>query len=106
MSIDTRFTPAIRNALLEKMQDVNGRFTPDGDKRVPGEQENGHRTATDSVSLSADALRVHAAVSMTAGQDVFDAERVLEIRQALATGTYHIDAARLAEKFHRFNTNL
>ena len=29
-----------------------------------------------------------------------------EIRQALATGTYRIDPERLAEKFHRFNTNL
>ncbi|MGB5260883.1 MAG: flagellar biosynthesis anti-sigma factor FlgM [Gammaproteobacteria bacterium] len=106
MSIDTRFTPAIRNALLEKMQDLNGRFAPDGATRVPDEQATGRHAGTDSVSLSADAQRIHAAVSMTAGQNVFDVERVADIRQALATGTYSIDPARLADKFYRFNANL
>lgn len=106
MSIDTRFTPAIRNALLEKMQDLSGRYAPDGGNHIADEQPGGRQAGTDSVNLSADALRVHAAVSMTAGQDVFDIERVSEIRQALATGTYRIDPERLAEKFHRFNTNL
>ena len=104
MSIDTRFTPAIRNALLEKMQDMNGRYTPDGARRPGDESDN--RRSTDSVSLSADALRVHAAVSATAGQEIFDIERVMDIRQALATGTYHIDPQRVADKFHQFNARL
>jgi negative regulator of flagellin synthesis FlgM len=106
MSIDTRFTPAIRNALLEKMHDTNGRFAPDGAARRTDEIESGRQSGTDSVSLSADAQRIHAAVSMTAGQNVFDVERVSEIRQALATGTYSIDPARLADRFIRFNANL
>ena len=106
MSIDTRFTPAIRNALLEKMQDLNGNYTPDGANQANDKADSSGRTTTDSVSLSADAQRIHAAVSITAGQDVFDIERIAEIRQALATGAYRIDSLRLADKFHRFNTNL
>ena len=102
MSIDTRFTPAIRSALLEKMQDLGNSRPPQGDHR-PGEPM---ARPTDRVSLSEDALRIHAAISMTAGQDVFDVERVTEIRQALATGNYQIDSQRVAEKFHRFNLNL
>ncbi len=102
MSIDTRFTPAIRSALLEKMHDLNNSRTPQGDNRL----DEPKARAGDRVSLSADALRIHAAVSMTAGQEVFDAERVMEIRLALATGSYQIDPLRVAEKFHRFNINL
>ena len=104
MSIDTRFTPAIRSALLEKMQDMNDRHAPEAANRSDGEPARG--TRTDSVSLSEDALRIHAAVNVTAGQDVFDIERVAEIRQALMTGSYHIDPIRLADKFHQFNTRL
>ena len=102
MSIDTRFTPAIRSALLERMQDPSSRHTPQ-DTTGPGEPAN---RPTDRVSLSEDALRIHAVVSMTAGQDIFDVERVTEIRQALATGSYRLDPLRVAEKFHRFNLNL
>ena len=104
MSIDTRFTPAIRSALLEQMHYQNDRHSPEAAKRSGGEPAIG--TSSDSVSLSEDALRIHAAVNVTAGQDVFDAERVAEIRQALVTGSYHIDPIRLANKFHQFNTKL
>jgi len=104
MSIDTRFTPAIRSALLEKMQDMNDRHAPEAANRSGDEPARG--TRTDSVSLSEDALRIHAAVNVTAGQDVFDIERVAEIRQALMTGSYHIDPTRLADKFYQFNTRL
>lgn len=104
MSIDTRFTPAIRSALLEQMQYQNDRHAPEAARRSGGEPATG--TRTDSVSLSEDALRIHAAANVTAGQDVFDAERVAEIRQALVTGSYYIDPMRLADKFHQFNTRL
>ena len=104
MSIDTRFTPAIRSALLEQMQYQNDRHTPEAARRPGGEPAIG--TRTDSVSLSEVALRIHAAVNMTAGEDVFDVERVAEIRQALVTGSYRIDPIRLADKFHQFNIKL
>lgn len=106
MAIDTRFTPAIRNALLEQMQDVAGKYTPDGRHQVSTGEDHGGRPGSDSVSISADALRVHAAVDTTAGQDVFDAERVAEIKQAIAAGMFTIDPARVAEKFQRFNNSL
>ena len=104
MSIDTRFTPAIRSALLEQMQYQNDRHSQEV-ANSPG-SDTARGTGTDSVSLSADALRIHAAVNVTAGQDVFDVERVAEIRQALVTGSYHIDPIRLADKFHQFNSKL
>jgi len=101
MSIDTRFMPAIRNALLEKMQDDSDRYRPVAEERADVGQ-----SLSDSVSLSADALRVHASIDTAAGQDIYDAERVAEIRQALSTGTFSIDATRIADKFHRFNNSL
>ncbi|MDX1697752.1 MAG: flagellar biosynthesis anti-sigma factor FlgM [Thiohalobacterales bacterium] len=106
MSIDTRFMPAIRNALLEKMQDTTGRQPAESGQRV-ADDRGGHGTdAADSVSLSADALRVHAAISFTAGEAVFDAERVAELRLAITSGVYRIDADRVAEKFRYFNAGL
>ena len=106
MSIDTRFTPAIRNALLEQMQDVAGKYTPDGRNQVSSDEDHGGRAGSDSVSISSDALRVHASVDSIAGQDVFDAERVADIKQAIAIGMFTIDPARVADKFYRFNNNL
>lgn len=106
MSIDTRFTPAIRNALLEQMQDLSGRFSPDGGKRPTDDAGDSRTIGTDSVKLSAEALQIHASIKTTAGQDVFDIERVAELRHAIGSGTYSIDALRVADKFHRFNQSL
>ncbi|MDH5469351.1 MAG: flagellar biosynthesis anti-sigma factor FlgM [Gammaproteobacteria bacterium] len=106
MSIDTRFTPAIRNALLEQMQDLSGRFSPDGGERPADEAVRNRSIGTDSVNLSAEALQIHASINTTAGQDVFDVERVAELRHAIGSGTYNIDALRVADKFHRFNQSL
>jgi flagellar biosynthesis anti-sigma factor FlgM len=98
--------PAIRNALLEKMQDVTGGFTPDGSSQLPANEDNGGGPDTDSISISADAMRVHASIHTSAGQNVFDAARVAELKQAIATGMFSIDPVRIADKLHRFNTNL
>jgi flagellar biosynthesis anti-sigma factor FlgM len=106
MSIDTRFTPAIRNALLEQMQDVTGKYTPDGGNRAAADEDRSGRVASDSVSISADALRVHASIEYTAGQDVYAAARVAEIKQEIATGIYNIDPARIADKFYQFNIRM
>ena len=106
MSIDTRFTPAIRNALLEQMQDLSGRFSPDGGERQADAAVRARSVGTDSVNLSAEALQIHASISTTAGRDVFDIERVAELRHAIGNGTYSIDALRVADKFHRFNQSL
>ena len=106
MSIDTRFTPAIRNALLEQMQDLSGRFTPEGGEREENVSVQGHTPGTDTVSLSDAARQLHAAVSTLAGQEIFDAERVTELKFAIDSGLYRIDPERVADKFHRFNQNL
>ena len=106
MSIDTRFTPAIRNALLEQMQDVTGKYAPDGRNLAAADEDHSGHHGTDSVSISADAMRVHASIDFTAGQDVFDAARVAEIKQAIANGAFNIDPVRIAEKFHQFNTRM
>lgn len=106
MSIDTRFTPAIRNALLEQMQDLSGRFSPDGGERQANDAVRDRARGTDSVNLSAEALQIHASISTTAGQDVFDVERVTELRHAISNGMYSIDVLRVADKFHRFNQSL
>lgn len=106
MSIDTRFTPAIRNALLEQMQDLSGRFSPDGGERKADDAVRGRNAGTDSVNLSAEALQIHASISTTAGRDVFDIERVAALRHAIGSGSYSIDAQRVADKFHRFNQSL
>ena len=106
MSIDTRFMPAIRNAVLEKMQDTNGRQPAEAGQQADGDTGTRSTDSADSVSLSAEALHIHAAVSFTAGEAVFDAERVAELRLAITTGMYRIDAVSVAEKFEYFNTSL
>ena len=106
MSIDTRFTPAIRNALLEQMQDLSGRYTPEGGKRENDGNIQSNTPGTDSVSLSDAARQLHAAVSTLAGQEIFDVERVTELKFAIDSGIYRIDPERVADKFHRFNQDL
>ena len=106
MSIDTRFTPAIRNALLEKMQDTTGRQPPGRSQQLEDGTGSHAMNTADSVSISAAAMRVHAAISFTAGEAVFDAERVAELKLAITSGMYRIDADRVAEKFQYFNASL
>lgn len=98
--------PAIRNALLEKMQDTTDRHPAEAGQQAADDTGTRRTDTADSVSLSAEALRVHAAVSFTAGEAVFDAGRVAELRLAITSGMYRIDAVRVAEKFQYFNASL
>ena len=104
MSIDTRFTPAIRNALLEQMRDLSGRQAPG--HAAHGNTSHSRTAPTDSISLSDDALRLQAASNTLAGQNVFDAERVAELKLAVTSGIYRVDPERVAAKFLHFNQNL
>jgi len=106
MSIDTKYTPAIRNALLERMQDMSSRYAPDGGNRTPVAEGHESKTTTDQVQLSADAVRIYEAISDTERHPVFDAQRVAEIKHSIATGTFTVNPERIAEKFHDFNTRL
>ena len=52
----------------------------------------------DQVSLTPTALRLHGAEQRLANQPVVDEARVEAIRQAIAEGSYQVNAERVAEK--------
>ena len=52
------------------------------------------------------ARQLHSAVSTLAGQEIFDVERVTELKFAIDSGMYRLDPERVADKFHRFNQEL
>ena len=56
------------------------------------------QTGADRVTLSGDALRIDATLRANGHAPGFDSQRVSDLKQAIAAGTYSIDPARIAHK--------
>ena len=74
--------------------------------RDSGQAKSGDKAASstdgDRVSLTATAALLKQLEDQLAGQPVVDNARVEGVRSALAEGSYHIDADRVAEKLVEF----
>ena len=62
------------------------------------EPASGAAIDTDQFRLSARSAQVHTLTSKTSPGEIFDAERVAEIRSAIAEGRFTVDAEKVADK--------
>jgi negative regulator of flagellin synthesis FlgM len=65
--------------------------------------ENGRSSVQDTVSFSETAIRMGRLGAAMDDTPVVDTQRVEQARQALADGTYKVDAQRIAEKLMQFD---
>jgi len=63
-------------------------------------------TVTDQVSLTAQASQLQALENQISALPVIDTQRVTEVQQALATGSFQVDPARVADKMLSFEVGL
>ena len=70
------------------------------------QQETGSSSAADSVSLTDTAARLQKLENTIAELPVVDAQRVEDIRTAIASGEYQADPASIAEKMLGFDAEL
>ncbi len=70
------------------------------------QQETGSSSAADSVSLTDTAARLQKLENTIAELPVVDAQRVEDIRSAIASGEYEVNPANIAEKMLSFDAEL
>ncbi len=70
------------------------------------QQETGPSNTTDSVSLTDTAARLQKLENTISALPVVDAQRVEDIRSAIANGEYQIDAESIADKMLSFDRSL
>ncbi len=69
-------------------------------------QETGKSSATDTVSLSDNAVQLGKAEHSVATTPVIDTQRVEQLKQAIANGSYEVDAGKVADKLMQFESIL
>lgn len=62
------------------------------------------KTRGDSVDLTANAARINRALESAESLPVVDNDRVSAAKQALASGTYSVDAEKIAQKMSQFDS--
>ena len=62
------------------------------------------KTQGDSIDITANAARINRALEAAADLPVVDDDRVATIKQALADGTYTVDAEKIAQKMTQFDS--
>lgn len=102
MSIDIKGTPDRNIANLVEL----GKNAQDRAQPTPAEQTSGKASTADTVSLTDAAKQIADLQNTVADLPVVDSKRVEAIKQALAAGTYEIDAGRVADKLAGFETEL
>jgi negative regulator of flagellin synthesis FlgM len=70
------------------------------------QQETGKSSATDTVSLSDNAVQLGKIEHSVATTPVIDTQRVEQLKQAIANGSYEIDAEKVADKLMQFESIL
>ena len=70
------------------------------------QQEMGKSSATDTVSLSDNAVQLGKVELTVAAAPVIDAQRVEQLKQAIANGSYEVDAKEIADKLMQFESML
>jgi len=83
----------------------NGGVVPDksqGEASTP----NGSASTGDTVTLTDSARSLHKIEEAVAKAPVVDAQKVAAVKQAIGSGTYKIDAGRVAGKMLKFERGL
>ncbi len=70
------------------------------------QQESGKSSATDTVSLSDNAVQLGKVELSVATAPVIDTQRVEQLKQAIANGSYEVDAEKVADKLMQFESIL
>lgn len=70
------------------------------------QQETGKSSATDTVSLSDNAVQLGKVEHSVATTPVIDTQRVEQLKQAIANGSYEVDAEKVADKLMQFESIL
>ena len=70
------------------------------------QQETGKSSATDTVSLSDNAVQLGKIEHSVATTPVIDTQRVEQLKQAIANGSYEADAEKVADKLMQFESIL
>jgi negative regulator of flagellin synthesis FlgM len=73
------------------------------------EKDNASTTASgspDTLSLTSEASQMQALESQIAELPVVDTKRVQDVQKALATGSFQVDPAKVAEKMLNFESGL
>lgn len=100
MAID--FNGVNNNALNPQQKDgVRQRDNVEGDTRRPQQSDAGADTTSGQgtrVDLSPDARNIEAAEKALQEQPDIDDEKVAELREALQSGSFTVDAEKLAQK--------
>jgi len=65
-----------------------------------------NRNSSDTLSLTDKASQLQALESQISNLPVVDTQRVLEVQHSLATGTYQIEPAQVADKLLSFEAGL
>ena len=79
---------------------VQGQKNPadSSDAAAAGAQASGSAQSADSVNLTASAKALDEAARVSETSSGVDSQRVERVRQALADGSYQVDAGRIADK--------
>lgn len=70
------------------------------------QQETGKSSATDTVSLSDNAVQLGKVELSVATAPVIDTQRVEQLKQAIANGSYEVDAEKVADKLMQIESLL
>ncbi|MDT8404496.1 flagellar biosynthesis anti-sigma factor FlgM [Sulfuriflexus sp.] len=76
------------------------------DEATAAQQETGRSSTADTVSLTNTSAQLRSLENTLAELPVVDSQRVESIKQALADGSYEIDAQRIADKLISFESSL
>ena len=70
------------------------------------QQESGKSSATDTVSLSDNAVQLGKLENTVVSTPVVDTQRVEEVKQAIKNGSYEADPKKIADKLMQFESIL
>jgi len=96
MSIDFRNPLANQGHLLARLRAMIGRSGAPADSAAANGNTDGRHT--DRVSLSRDAQRIADEMRGNESLAAYDGDRVATVKQAIESGNFHIDTARIANK--------
>ncbi len=99
--------------------DINGISSPkvqgptdDSQLKKPAQQSvaqpesTGRSSVADTVSLSENAVQLGKVDNIAISAPVVDTQRVEQVKQAIASGNYEVDPAKIADKLMQFESML
>ena len=78
----------------------------DGKEQQAGNNATKTQSHSDQVTITPSAAKLQAVEQKLAAVPVVDQQRVEQLRSAIESGEYQVDAKRTAEKFLQFECNL